>query len=90
MAKRKTFTESETLELKTSLSEKEEILETISAFSNKRGGKILIGINPSGKVVGVTVGKNTIENLAGDIKQFTDPIVFPNIFVKKINSKDII
>jgi len=90
MAKRKTFIESETLELKTSLSEKEEILETISAFSNKRGGKILVGINPSGKVVGVTVGKNTIENLAGDIKQNTDPIVFPNIFVKKINSKDII
>jgi ATP-dependent DNA helicase RecG len=89
MAKRK-FTESETMELKSSLSEREEILETISAFSNKRGGKILVGIDPSGRITGITVGKNTIENLAGDIKQNTDPKVFPNITVQKINSKDVI
>lgn len=90
MAKIKTFNESEILELKTSLSEKEEILETISAFSNKRGGKILVGVDPSGKVIGVTIGKNTIENLAGEIKQHTDPKVFPIISVQKINSKDVI
>jgi len=90
MAKRKTFIESETLELKTSLSEREEILETISAFSNKNGGKILIGINPNGKVKGITIGNNTIENLAGEIKQNTDPKVFPDITVIKIDSKDVI
>lgn len=90
MKKNKTFTESETLELKTSLSEKEEILETISAFSNKKGGKILIGIDPSGKAVGLTIGKNTIENLAGEIKQHTDPKVFPDITVLSMDSKDVI
>jgi ATP-dependent DNA helicase RecG len=90
MTKRKSLTESETLELKTSLSEKEEILQTISAFSNKRGGKLLVGVEPSGKVVGVTIGKNTIENLAVDIKHYTDPKVFPNIFLKRIDSKDVI
>ena len=89
MVKRKLI-ESEILELKTSLSEKEEILETVSAFSNKRGGKILIGVEPSGRVLGITIGTNTIENLAGNIKQNTDPKVFPNITVQKINSKDII
>ena len=89
MTKRK-FIESEKLELKTSLSEKEEILETISAFSNKRGGKIFIGVEPSGKITGITIGKNTIENLAGDIKQNTDPKVFPNISVQKLDSKEII
>ncbi|MDP2363011.1 MAG: putative DNA binding domain-containing protein, partial [Ignavibacteria bacterium] len=90
MTKRKTYIESETLELKTSLSEKEEILETISALSNKKGGKILVGIDPSGKVIGVTIGKNTIENLAGDIKQHTDPKVFPNITIQRIDAKDVI
>lgn len=34
--------EKEYLEFKTSLSEKDEILKTISAFSNKRGGTILV------------------------------------------------
>jgi len=90
MVKKNLFVESETLELKSSLSEKEEILETVSAFSNKRGGKIFVGVEPSGKVTGVTIGKNTIENLAGDIKQATDPKVFPDIKVQKINSKEII
>ncbi len=90
MAKKKTYNESEILELKSSLSEKEGILETISAFSNKKGGRILIGIDPSGKVIGVTVGNNTIENLAGEIKQHTDPKVFPDISVKSIEGKGII
>ena len=90
MAKQKVFIESETLELKTSLSEKEEILESISAFSNKKGGRILVGIDPSGKVIGVSVGKNTIENLAGNIKQHTDPKVFPNITIQRIEAKDVI
>lgn len=90
MTKKKLYIESETLELKSSLSEKEEILETVSAFSNKKGGKILIGVEPSGNITGVTIGKNTIENLAGDIKQATDPKVFPDISVQKINSKEII
>jgi len=90
MRKIKSYTESESLELKTSLSEKEEILETISAFSNKKGGRVLIGIDPSGKVIGVNIGSNTIENLAGEIKQNTDPKVFPDISVQKINSREII
>lgn len=90
MAIKKLYIESETLELKSSFSEKEEILETVSAFSNKKGGKILIGVEPSGKIIGVTIGKNTIENLAGDIKQATDPKVFPDISVQKINSREII
>ncbi len=62
MVKRKLI-ESEILELKTSLSEKEEILETISAFSNKRGGKILFGVEPSGRVLGITIGTNRIKVL---------------------------
>ncbi len=90
MSKRKAFIESEILELKTSLSERVEILESISAFSNKKGGKILIGIDPAGKVIGVTIGKNTVENLAGEIKIKTDPKVFPDISIIKIDSKDVI
>lgn len=86
----KKFIESETLELKTSLSELNDIIETITAFANVKGGELYIGINPNGKVVGISLGANTIENLASDIRRDTDPSVFPNIDVVKIGNKDVI
>lgn len=46
-------TESENIEFKKSVGEWKEIVETVSAFSNTSGGKILVGISNSGKVIGV-------------------------------------
>ena len=51
--------ESETLEFKKSVGEWKEIIETASAFSNTRGGEILVGINNNGEVKGIEIGKNT-------------------------------
>ena len=45
--------ESETLEFKKSLSEWKEIVETVSAFSNTKGGTIVVGIGDDGKIHGV-------------------------------------
>lgn len=84
------YIESEKLELKSTLSEREEILETVSAFSNTKGGRIFIGINPDGKVIGVDIGVNTVENLANLIKNSTDPKVFPTIEIEQHKSKKII
>ena len=41
--------ETESIELKSSLSKLEEIVEAISGFSNTKGGKILIGVSNNGK-----------------------------------------
>ena len=84
------LTESEIVEIKRSLAERQEILETISAFSNTKGGTIYIGIDPKGEITGIDIGNQTMENLANDIKQNTDPKVFPTIEIKKINNKDVI
>ncbi len=82
--------ESETLEFKKSTGEWKEIIKTVSAFSNTKGGYILIGISDKGKVTGIQVGKKTIEDLTNKIKENTDPKTHPHITIDKINSKSII
>ncbi|MEA1925151.1 MAG: ATP-binding protein [Candidatus Altiarchaeota archaeon] len=82
--------ESETLELKTSLSEWKEALKTLVAFSWAQGGKILFGVSKSGKIIGAEIGKGTIENTANDIKQNTDPRLYPKITTLKIEGKNIL
>ncbi|OYT53621.1 MAG: hypothetical protein B6U72_05330 [Candidatus Altiarchaeales archaeon ex4484_2] len=82
--------ESETLELKTSLSEWKEAIKTLAAFAWAQGGKILFGVSKSGKIIGVETGKGTIENTANDIKQNTDPRLYPKITLLKIEGKNIL
>ncbi len=87
--------ESQTLEFKKSLAEINEILETISAFSNTKGGKILVGVeeNKDGsikEVVGVAVKGKEIENLTNEIKQNTDPVIFPSVELVKMNRKEVL
>lgn len=82
--------ESEIIEFKRSPGEYKEIIETISAFSNTKGGKIIIGVSNSGKLLGIDIGKDTTERLTNKISQNTDPKVHPRITTKKINNKHII
>jgi len=82
--------ESENIEFKKSVGEWKEIVETVSAFSNTSGGKILVGISNSGKIIGVKIGKDTIEDLTNKIVSNTDPKVYPKISVEEIEKKKII
>ena len=82
--------ESETVEFKKSPSESKEIIKTISAFANTKGGRIFVGVSNSGKVLSVEIGKDTIERLVNQITQNTDPKVHPHITVEKIDEKQII
>ena len=82
--------ESENLEFKSSLSESKEIIQTISAFVNKSGGEIIIGISDNKKILGNQIGRATMEDLANRIKENTDPKQFPEIKIKKIDNKKII
>lgn len=82
--------ESTTIEWKQSVAEIEEIIETAAAFANAEGGRIYIGVSPEGKVLGVQVGKGTIEKLVNQIAQHTDPKLHPKVSVKKIGGKVVI
>ena len=81
--------ESETVEFKPSLSQMDKITDSISAFSNTKGGKVIIGVSDKGEVLGVDIGKNTMESLANQIKQNTDPMAYPSIRVELIDKKQV-
>ncbi|MBI3945670.1 MAG: putative DNA binding domain-containing protein [Armatimonadetes bacterium] len=71
--------EDEHAEVKASLREWREIVESAAAFATATGGTVYVGVAPSGERTGVQVGKNTLENLANDIKANTDPPQYPSI-----------
>jgi ATP-dependent DNA helicase RecG len=82
--------ESEQLEFKSSPGEWKEIVETVSAFSNGIGGKILVGVSNSGKPIGITIGKNTVEDLTNKIVTNTEPKVYPEITLVNVDEVDAI
>jgi ATP-dependent DNA helicase RecG len=69
--------ESEIIEFKASFND--EALETIGAFANAAGGSLLIGVEPTGAVCGISVGKKTLEDWANRIQVSTDPRLQPSI-----------
>ncbi len=82
--------ESETVEFKTSTGEWKEIIETLSAFSNTRGGIVLVGIDRNGKICGESVGKGTIEDITNKIITNTEPKLYPEINVKTLQKKKVV
>lgn len=82
--------ESETTEFKTSLAEWRDVVKSISAFSNKNGGTIFIGVGDDCESIGADIGKKTIEVLANQIKQNTDPVIYPSIHVENVHERKII
>lgn len=87
--------ETHKVEYKPSLSDIDRIIEVACSFANTEGGIILIGIKEQKertkeRVVGITIGKATIERLANKITDKTDPPIYPNIEMVKVFGRDII
>lgn len=79
--------EGDKVEFKKSLAEKDEILKTIAAFSNTRGGTILVGVDDSGKVVGIELRKGEVESLENMVNQLIEPKVYPDFQVLPYEGK---
>ncbi|MDO8553544.1 MAG: putative DNA binding domain-containing protein [Candidatus Micrarchaeota archaeon] len=82
--------EGETTEFKESSADLNSILESACAFSNTNGGTVYIGVHDNGLVTGISIGKKTLEELAGFISQNTSPKIYPEIKIEIINDKQII
>lgn len=82
--------ESQTLEFKSSLSDLDRLIQEVCGFANTEGGRILVGVSDSGKVLGADIGKRTIEHLTSKINTSLDPKIYPKIEEIKIGDKHIL
>lgn len=73
------YKESGILELKSSFREWKEIIITLSAFANKKGGTVIVGLDDGGQPLHLQLGKKTIEDFVNKIKNHTDPVLYPSI-----------
>lgn len=80
--------ETETVEFKTTFGKA--VIETLVAFANSKGGVVYVGVKDDGKVVGVTLAKESLQKWANEIKQKTEPTIIPNIETHIIRGKNVI
>ena len=80
--------ESQTLEFKSSFDKA--TIESLVAFANAQGGTILVGVSDAGVVLGVTPGKETLNEWLGQIKSATSPALIPDIETYNEQGKTIV
>jgi len=80
--------ESEDLEFKASFGK--EVIESLAAFANHKGGVVLVGVEDSGKVVGVTCGPETVQAWVNQVKQSTMPSIIPDVELATLGSKQVV
>ncbi len=80
--------EGQTVEFKSSFNE--EVVETLTAFANAKGGTVYIGISDKGALRGITVGKETIPNWINEIKSKTSPQIISDTEIYRIDNKTVV
>jgi ATP-dependent DNA helicase RecG len=75
-------------EFKTSFSD--EVIISLVAFCNAKGGTVYVGVADNGEVKGVVLGKETLADWLNEIKNKTLPAIIPNADVIQFNNKSIV
>ncbi len=79
--------ENEKIEFKSAFND--EVIETLVAFANTSGGKVLIGVADNSDIKGIIINKETIQNRVNEVKSKTSPVLVPDVEVVKSGSKNI-
>ncbi len=75
-------------EFKTSFSD--EVIISLVAFSNAKGGSVYMGVNDRAEVNGVEIGKETIQNWVNEVKNKTSPQIIPDAEVIDMEEKSVL
>lgn len=77
-----------TIEFKSSFNS--DVIETLVAFANTKGGSVLVGISDDLKIAGITIGSETIQNWMNEIKTKTSPCIIPDVDSIAVGDKSIV
>lgn len=66
------------------------VIETLTAFANTKGGRVLIGVDDTGKPVhGFTLGQESLQKWANEVKNKTQPSIIPDAEVVQIKGSKV-
>lgn len=82
--------ENEEIELKKSLAERTEALKTMAAFACQDGGTVVFGVAPNGRIVGTTIGEDTLERLAQAAGTMIEPPIYPRIRYLDVQGRTVL
>ncbi len=68
----------------------QEAIETAAAFANTNGGAILIGVSDYRVITGITIGKETLRDVANRISQAIEPRVIMEVEPVEIEGKSVL
>jgi ATP-dependent DNA helicase RecG len=81
--------ESQNIEFKSGFNE--EVIETLAAFANTKGGKVWVGVRNDGvPVKGFTIGQESIQQWVNEIKSKTQPSIIPEVDVIKYKDAEVV
>jgi len=80
--------ENEALEFKSSFNT--EVIETLVAFANAGGGKVVVGINQKNEPTGVLLNPESVQNWINEIKSKTSPSLIPNVEINQFEDKTLV
>ena len=83
-----TMGETQTTEFKTSF--QKEVIVSVVAFANAKGGKIFIGVNDSGEIIGLSIKKESLQDWINQIKLNTQPSILVDIEEVEVESKKVV
>jgi ATP-dependent DNA helicase RecG len=77
------------IELKSKFSD--EVIETLTAFANTKGGKVLVKVNDNGiAIADFTIGKESIQQYLNEIKNKTQPSIIPSVDIIDYQGQSVI
>ncbi len=84
--------ESSKLEFKKTIPENDQIIKTIIGFCNQKGGKLILGVESNGNIVGVPNEdiQRTMEFINKSIFEASSPPIIPLVYVQRIADKIIL